>query len=74
MRKIAEGAAQRISELVKAGLRADRIAMVGGPAESPLWPDILRKAIGLEISLPEIGSYAGALGAAMLASGEPSPP
>lgn len=67
MADIAQRTADRMSQLAASGLRATRIAMVGGPAHSPVWPDILRKATGLKIELPEIGSYAGALGAALLA-------
>ncbi len=67
MADIAQRTADRIRQLAASGLKAHRIAMVGGPAHSPVWPDILRKVTGLTIGLPGIGSYAGALGAALLA-------
>jgi len=67
MERIAGDAAKRMDELAKAGLAANRVVMVGGPSESPVWPGILQKLIGLKIEIPEAGSYAGALGAALLA-------
>jgi sugar (pentulose or hexulose) kinase len=70
-RALMEGAAlvtkRRLEELAAAGIRARRLVMVGGPAESPVWPRIVAEICGLELSL-RAGQAAGALGAAMLAA------
>ncbi len=70
-RAVMEGPALRmrynIERLDKAGIRADRIAMVGGPSESPVWPRIVAEITGLELKLIN-GQTAGALGAAILAA------
>ncbi|MCP4396596.1 MAG: hypothetical protein GY801_04720, partial [bacterium] len=69
-RAVMEGTAfemkRKIQELAEAGLPAERIAMVGGPAESPVWPRILAEITGLELRLIN-GQSAGAVGAAILA-------
>lgn len=57
----------RMDALAAAGLRAESIAMVGGPTESPVWMQIMADTTGVEIALPEPGAYAGAVGAAILA-------
>jgi sugar (pentulose or hexulose) kinase len=67
MTKISMSVKDKIDNLSKAGFTADRIFMVGGPSESPVWPGILRRITGLIIETPAIGSYAGALGAAFMA-------
>jgi sugar (pentulose or hexulose) kinase len=70
-RSVMEGPALRmrynIEQLAEAGIRADRIAMVGGPAESPVWPRIVAEITGLELKLIN-GQTAGAVGAAILAA------
>jgi sugar (pentulose or hexulose) kinase len=58
---------RRIAELAGEGIAARRLVMVGGPAESPIWPAILAEVTGLELELRG-GQAAGALGAAMLAA------
>jgi sugar (pentulose or hexulose) kinase len=58
---------RRIAELAGAGIGARRLVMVGGPAESQVWPAILAEVTGLELEL-QGGQAAGALGAAMLAA------
>jgi xylulokinase len=67
-----EGAAlaarRRLRELAAAGIRARRLVMVGGPAESPVWPRIVAEICGLELALGG-GQAAGAVGAAMLSAG-----
>lgn len=69
-RAVMEGAAfemkRKIAALAEAGMPAERIAMVGGPAESPIWPRIVAEATGLELRLIN-GQSAGAVGAAILA-------
>jgi sugar (pentulose or hexulose) kinase len=67
MEKIAQDMKARMEALDRAGLHAYRIAMVGGPTESPVWTQILADAVGVAVELPEAGAYAGALGAAILA-------
>jgi sugar (pentulose or hexulose) kinase len=69
-RAVMEGAAfetrRLIEQVADAGLPATAIAMVGGPAESSIWPKIVADVTGLELTLVN-GQYAGALGAAALA-------
>jgi xylulokinase len=70
-RAVMEGPALRmrynIERLAKVGIKSDRIAMVGGPAESPVWPRIVAEITGLELRLIN-GQTAGAVGAAILAA------
>jgi xylulokinase len=54
-------------QLAAVGLRAGRITMVGGPTESPLWPQIVAEVSGLPLRLIN-GQTAGAMGAAVLAA------
>ena len=56
----------RIKELSNDGITADHITMVGGPANSRVWPGIISDITGLDIHLQD-GEYAGAVGAAKLA-------
>lgn len=69
-RAVMEGTAfemrRKIEELARAGIPAKRIAMVGGPTESPIWPRIVADITGLELRLIN-GQNAGAVGAAILA-------
>jgi sugar (pentulose or hexulose) kinase len=69
-RAVMEGAAfemkRKIQKLAEAGMLAERIAMAGGPAESPVWPRIVAEITGLELRLIN-GQSAGAVGAAILA-------
>jgi sugar (pentulose or hexulose) kinase len=64
-----EGAARllngKIAALQAHGLRYDRAVMVGGPANSPVWPGIVAGITGLEVSGG--GRSAAARGAARLA-------
>ncbi len=70
-RAVMEGTAfemrRRIDGLAAAGIGAQRLAMVGGPAESPVWPALLAEVTGLEMRLVN-GRTAGAFGAAVLAA------
>ena len=68
-RAVMEGAARLLNEkiiaLKKHGFRYDRAVMVGGPAQSPVWPGIVAQITGMQVT---VGSRsAGAQGAAMLA-------
>lgn len=70
-RAVMEGTAFEIAEKMAAmapsGVAVQRIAMVGGPSQSPVWPQIVADVTALEIELVT-GQNAGALGAAMLAA------
>jgi xylulokinase len=70
-RAVMEGPALRmrynIERFAEAGIKAERIAMVGGPSESPVWPRIVAEITGLELKLIN-GQTAGAVGAAILAA------
>lgn len=57
---------RKLAELAGSGFALDRLAMVGGPAESGVWPRIVAEVTGLELGVG--GQDAGALGAAMLAA------
>jgi len=57
---------EKIEKLSSAGVAANNITMVGGPSESPIWPQIFSDVTGLEVKLLN-GQNAGALGAAILA-------
>ncbi|MBL8027449.1 MAG: hypothetical protein JNL74_13600 [Fibrobacteres bacterium] len=67
MTKISVSIKENIDTLADTGFIANKIYMVGGPSESPVWPELLRQITGLAIETPEIGSYAGALGSAFIA-------
>jgi len=66
-----EGAAFEIRTLLQTyagkGIPAKQITMVGGPSESPIWPQLVSDITGLTIRIPSNGRHAGALGAAVLA-------
>ena len=70
-RALMEGAAllmrRKLREMESAGLCARRRVMVGGPAESPVWPGIVADVCGIQLELRS-GQAAGAMGAAILAS------
>ena len=70
-RALMEGVAfemrKKVEELAASGIAARRLVMVGGPAESPIWPRIVSEVAGLELDLLN-GQVAGAMGAAILAS------
>ncbi len=68
-RAIMEGAArllnEKIQELKPHGFSYARAVMVGGPANSPIWPKIVAEITGIEVAVG--GRSAGARGAARLA-------
>lgn len=55
-----------IAEIRDRGLSVDELTMVGGAAESPLWPQIVADITGLPVVVPA-GRQAAARGAAILA-------
>jgi len=59
--------ARKMAAMAPSGVAVQRIAMVGGPSQSPVWPQIVADVTALEIELVT-GQNAGALGAAMLAA------
>jgi xylulokinase len=68
-RAVMEGAAhllhEKLRELATHGDHFTRAVMVGGPATSPIWPQIVADITGLAVTVG--GRGAGARGAAMLA-------
>jgi len=68
-RAVMEGAArllnEKVMELKAYGFRYDRAVMVGGPAKSPVWPQIVAEMTGIEVTVG--GRSEGARGAALLA-------
>lgn len=68
-RAVMEGAArllnEKILDLKPQGFYYDQAVLVGGPANSPIWPAIIAETTGIDLT---VGSrYAGAEGAAILA-------
>ncbi|MCP4165955.1 MAG: hypothetical protein GY759_08700 [Chloroflexi bacterium] len=55
-----------IEEMQNAGIQIDALTMVGGAAESPLWPQIVADITGVPVIVPTV-SQAAARGAAILA-------
>jgi sugar (pentulose or hexulose) kinase len=70
-RALMEGAVfemkKKLDELDRAGFEAQQITMVGGPSESPIWPQILSDVTGLQLRLIN-GQVAGSFGSAMMAA------
>ncbi len=68
-RAVMEGAARLLNEKILAlrdrGFQYDKAVMVGGPANSPIWPTIVQELTGISITTG--GRSAGARGAAVLA-------
>jgi xylulokinase len=69
-RAIMEGAAFELrwalEQVLSANIPIEKLSMVGGAAQSPLWPQILANVTGIPICLPEYDHWP-ALGAAILA-------
>ena len=55
-----------LEEIQQAGVRVAEFKMVGGAAESPLWPQIVADVTGVPVALPTVKQAAGR-GAAILA-------
>jgi sugar (pentulose or hexulose) kinase len=70
-RALMEGAAFEMKKKIEAlhtqGFTAQKITMVGGPSESPIWPQILSTITGLQLRLIN-GQVAGAFGSTLLAA------
>jgi len=70
-RALMEGAAFEIRRLMerldKAGITTEEATMVGGPTESPIWPQIVADVTDYHFKLIN-GQTAGAVGAAILAA------
>jgi len=70
-RALMEGAAFEVRRLMerldKAGIAAEEVTMVGGPTESPIWPQIVADVTGCHLNLIN-GQTAGAVGAAIIAA------
>lgn len=67
MQNIVNEMKARLDMLANAGLKVNRLTMVGGPTDSAVWTQMLADELRIDIHLPEIGAFAGALGAAVLA-------
>ncbi len=70
-RALMEGAAFEVRRLMerldKAGITAEEATMVGGPTESPIWPQIVADVTDFHFKLIN-GQTAGAVGAAIFAA------
>jgi len=55
-----------LEEIRQGGITVDRLTMVGGAAESPIWPQIVADVTGLPVIVPQ-ERQAAAAGAAILA-------
>jgi len=58
--------AAKMEKITETGIVCKEAVMVGGPSESPLWADLIAEETGLRVRVMH-GSYAGAVGAAVLA-------
>ncbi|MBR6559503.1 MAG: FGGY-family carbohydrate kinase [Clostridia bacterium] len=58
--------AESMSHITEAGVVCDEAVMVGGPSENPLWAQLIAEKTGMRVRVMH-GSYAGAIGAAVLA-------
>ena len=69
-RAVMEGAAYELrwalEPIRSAGMPVEKMWMIGGAAQSPLWPAILAGVTGVPLSLPQYGHWP-AVGAAILA-------
>jgi sugar (pentulose or hexulose) kinase len=69
-RAVMEGAAYELrwalEPIRQAGMPIERMWMIGGAAQSPLWPAIVADVAGLPLALPQ-GKHWPAVGAAILA-------
>jgi xylulokinase len=69
-RAVMEGAAYELrwalEPIRRAGMPIERMWMIGGAAQSPLWPGIVADVTGVPLSLPQ-GEHWPAVGAAILA-------
>jgi xylulokinase len=69
-RAVMEGAAYELrwalEPIQNAGMPVERMWMIGGAAQSPLWPAILADVTGVPLSLPQYEHWP-AVGAAILA-------
>ncbi len=52
--------------IASAGVTCEEAIMVGGPSENPLWAELITLETGIQVRVMH-GSYAGAVGAAVLA-------
>ena len=60
--------AEKLGGLREKGIAARSAVMVGGPSESPLWTRVIEEMTGLSVRVMDgPGTFAGALGAAMMA-------
>ncbi|MBR5453210.1 MAG: FGGY-family carbohydrate kinase [Clostridia bacterium] len=58
--------AESMSHITDAGIVCEEAVMVGGPSENPLWAQLIAEKTGMRVRVMH-GSYAGAVGAAVLA-------
>ncbi len=58
--------ANNINTMTKAGISCEEAFMVGGPSENPLWSELITLETGIKVRVMH-GSYAGAVGAAVVA-------
>jgi len=56
----------KMSDITDAGIVCNEAVMVGGPSENPLWAQLISEKTGMRVRVMH-GSYAGAVGAAVLA-------
>ena len=57
---------QRLNDLMKAGINAQRAVMVGGPSEDPFWIQLIEEMCKIPVRVVH-GAFAGAVGAAVIA-------
>ncbi len=58
----------RLDQIMPRGVHATgRLVFTGGPTKSPVWSSILADVLERDVTIPETGEYAGAMGAVILA-------
>lgn len=57
---------ERLDGLAEKGISANKAIMVGGPSEDPYWITLIEEMCGIAVDVQH-GSFAGAVGAAMIA-------
>ena len=66
MENVVNMLSEGLARITAAGIVCDEAVMVGGPSESPLWAQLIAEKSGISVRVMH-GSYAGAVGAAVLA-------
>ncbi len=67
MENVIDMLSKGMARITDAGIVCNEAVMVGGPSENPFWAELISEKLGISVRVKH-GSYAGAVGAAVLAS------